>query len=161
ASASDRCLCSSSSMESQFVDCRWLALISRFALKKLRPTGNILLPEAGLPRRRPKVRHSSRRPSDEYDERTLAAGDGSNFEESSTMSPARPMYSAPLPPGYRASGVLLHVTSLPSPYGIGDMGPSAFAWVDRLAAAGQAWWQLLPVGPTGFGDSPYQALSSF
>jgi 4-alpha-glucanotransferase len=62
---------------------------------------------------------------------------------------------------YRASGVLLHVTSLPSPYGIGDMGPAAFAWVDRLHEAGQSWWQALPLGPTGFGDSPYQALSSF
>ena len=70
-------------------------------------------------------------------------------------------FSAPFPPGYRASGVLLHVTSLPSPYGIGDVGPSAFAWVDRLAAAGQAWWQVLPLGPTGYGHSPYQALSSF
>ena len=62
---------------------------------------------------------------------------------------------------YRASGVLLHVTSLPSPYGIGDMGPAAFAWVDRLHEAGQSWWQALPLGPTGYGDSPYQALSSF
>src|SRR5262245_43441652 len=70
-------------------------------------------------------------------------------------------FSAPFPPGYRASGVLLHVTSLPSVYGIGDVGPAAFAWVDRLAAAGQAWWQVLPLGPTGFGHSPYQALSSF
>jgi 4-alpha-glucanotransferase len=77
------------------------------------------------------------------------------------MNSARPGFSAPLPAGYRASGVLLHVTSLPSRYGIGDVGPSAFAWVDQLAAAGQAWWQLLPVGPTGFGNSPYQALSSF
>src|ERR1700747_3383828 len=64
-------------------------------------------------------------------------------------------------PDYRASGVLLHVTSLPSPYGIGDMGPAAFAWVDRLHEAGQSWWQALPLGPTGYGDSPYQALSSF
>jgi 4-alpha-glucanotransferase len=55
----------------------------------------------------------------------------------------------------------LHVTSLPSRYGIGDVGPSAFAWVDRLAAAGQGWWQVLPLGPTGCGHSPYQALSSF
>jgi 4-alpha-glucanotransferase len=70
-------------------------------------------------------------------------------------------YSSPFQPGYRASGVLLHVTSLPSPYGIGDVGPSAFAWVDRLAEAGQSWWQVLPLGPNGFGDSPYQALSSF
>jgi 4-alpha-glucanotransferase len=67
----------------------------------------------------------------------------------------------PFPPGYRASGVLLHVTSLPSPYGIGDLGPAAFAWIDRLHEAGQRWWQALPLGPTGYGDSPYQGLSSF
>jgi 4-alpha-glucanotransferase len=67
----------------------------------------------------------------------------------------------PFPPGYRASGLLLHVTSLPSPYGIGDLGPSAFSWIDRLHDAGQRWWQALPVGPTGYGDSPYQSLSSF
>jgi 4-alpha-glucanotransferase len=70
-------------------------------------------------------------------------------------------FSAPFRSGYRASGVLLHVTSLPSRFGVGDMGPSAFAWVDQLAAAGQCWWQVLPLGPTGFGNSPYQALSSF
>jgi 4-alpha-glucanotransferase len=57
--------------------------------------------------------------------------------------------------------VLLHVTSLPSPYGIGDVGPAAIAWIDRLHDAGQTWWQALPTGPTGFGNSPYQALSSF
>jgi 4-alpha-glucanotransferase len=67
----------------------------------------------------------------------------------------------PFPPGYRASGVQLHVTSLPSPYGIGDLGPAAFAWVDRLHHAGQRWWQALPLGPTGYGDSPYQSLPSF
>jgi len=67
----------------------------------------------------------------------------------------------PFPPEYRASGVLLHVTSLPSAYGIGDLGPPAFAWVDRLHDAGQSWWQPLPLGPTGYGDSPYQSLSSF
>jgi len=67
----------------------------------------------------------------------------------------------PFPPSYRASGLLLHVTSLPSPYGIGDVGPAAVAWVDRLHEAGQGWWQALPLGPTGYGDSPYQALSSF
>jgi 4-alpha-glucanotransferase len=65
------------------------------------------------------------------------------------------------PAGYRASGVLLHVTSLPSPYGIGDVGPAAVAWIDRLHDAGQRWWQALPLGPTGYGDSPYQSLSSF
>src|SRR6201993_2713776 len=67
----------------------------------------------------------------------------------------------PFPPEYRASGVLLHVASLPSPYGIGDMGPAALTWVDLLHEAGQSWWQALPLGPTGYGDSPYQALSSF
>ena len=67
----------------------------------------------------------------------------------------------PFPAGYRASGVLLHVTSLPSPYGIGDVGPAAVAWIDRLHEAGQRWWQALPLGPTGYGDSPYQSLSSF
>ena len=70
-------------------------------------------------------------------------------------------FSASFQPGYRASGVLLHVTSLPSSYGIGDVGPSAYAWVDQLAAAGQSWWQVLPLGPTGFWHSPYQALSAF
>jgi 4-alpha-glucanotransferase len=62
---------------------------------------------------------------------------------------------------YRASGVLLHVTSLPSPYGIGDLGSTAFAWVDRLCEVGQRWWQALPAGPTGYANSPYQSLSSF
>jgi 4-alpha-glucanotransferase len=67
----------------------------------------------------------------------------------------------PFPSAYRASGLLLHVTSLPSPYGIGDLGPAAFSWVDRLHDAGQGWWQSLPLGPTGYGNSPYQSLSSF
>jgi len=67
----------------------------------------------------------------------------------------------PFPPDYRASGVLLHVTSLPSPYGIGDVGATALDWIDRLHEAGQSWWQALPVGPIGYGDSPYQPLSSF
>jgi 4-alpha-glucanotransferase len=73
----------------------------------------------------------------------------------------RPVDPPPFPVGYRASGVLLHVTSLPSRYGIGDLGPGALAWIDRLHDTGQSWWQALPVGPTGYGDSPYQALSSF
>ena len=67
----------------------------------------------------------------------------------------------PFPPGYRASGLLLHVTSLPSPYGIGDLGSAAFCWINRLHDAGQGWWQSLPLGPTGYGNSPYQSLSSF
>jgi 4-alpha-glucanotransferase len=65
------------------------------------------------------------------------------------------------PSAYRASGLLMHVTSLPSPYGIGDLGASAFSWIDRLHDAGQGWWQALPLGPTGYGNSPYQSLSSF
>ena len=65
------------------------------------------------------------------------------------------------PPGYRASGLLLPLTSLPSPYGIGDLGAGAFAWIDCLRNAGQTWWQSLPLGPTGYGNSPYQSLSSF
>ncbi|HUK53415.1 MAG TPA: 4-alpha-glucanotransferase [Candidatus Binatia bacterium] len=79
--------------------------------------------------------------------------------------PTQPVKSSlrvPLfPPDDRASGVLLHITSLPSPYGIGDLGPAAHAWVDRLQEAGQGWWQALPLGPTGFGNSPYQSFSSF
>jgi 4-alpha-glucanotransferase len=67
----------------------------------------------------------------------------------------------PFPPGYRSSGLLLHVTSLPSKYGIGDVGPAALAWIDELRRAGQSWWQSLPLGPTGYGNSPYQPLSSF
>jgi 4-alpha-glucanotransferase len=67
----------------------------------------------------------------------------------------------PFPLEYRASGVLLHVTSLPSAYGIGDLGSAAFSWIDRLRSAGQRWWQVLPLGPTGYGNSPYQSMSSF
>ena len=63
--------------------------------------------------------------------------------------------------GERRSGILLHPTSLPSPYGIGDFGPSAYAFVDFLEHSGQGLWQMLPLGPTGYGDSPYQTLSAF
>lgn len=73
----------------------------------------------------------------------------------------RPLSLPPFPPDYRASGLLLHVTSLPSAYGIGDVGPSAFEWIDRLQEAGQSWWQALPLGPTGYSNSPYQPPSSF
>ena len=73
----------------------------------------------------------------------------------------RPLGLPPFPPDYRASGLLLHVTSLPSPYGIGDLGPAALRWIDRLHEAGQSWWQALPMGPTGYGNSPYQSMSSF
>ena len=67
----------------------------------------------------------------------------------------------PFPPKYRACGLLAHVTSLPSGRSIGDLGPSARQWIDSLRAAGQGWWQALPLGPTGYGNSPYQSLSSF
>ena len=61
----------------------------------------------------------------------------------------------------RASGILLHPTSLPGEYGIGDLGDEAFRFVDFLAASGQTYWQILPLGPTGYGDSPYQCFSAF
>ncbi|CAN5517406.1 4-alpha-glucanotransferase [soil metagenome] len=61
----------------------------------------------------------------------------------------------------RASGILLHPTSLPSNYGIGDFGAEAFRFVDFLERAKQTYWQVLPLGPTGYGDSPYQCFSAF
>lgn len=61
----------------------------------------------------------------------------------------------------RTSGVLMHLTSLPSPHGIGTMGAAARSFVDFLADAGQTYWQLLPICPTSFGDSPYQTFSTF
>ena len=67
----------------------------------------------------------------------------------------------PFPAEYRASGLLLHVSSLPSPYGIGDVGPAARKWINQLHEAGQRCWQALPLGPTGYGNSPYQSQSSF
>src|SRR5579871_2111409 len=60
----------------------------------------------------------------------------------------------------RSSGILLHPTSLPGPYGIGDLGPEARKFVDFLVSAGQTLWQVLPLGPTGYGDSPYQCFSA-
>ena len=61
----------------------------------------------------------------------------------------------------RKSGILMHITSLPGPYGLGTMGKAAYDFVDFLAAAGQSLWQLLPLTPTGYGDSPYQSCSAF
>ena len=61
----------------------------------------------------------------------------------------------------RSAGVLMHVSSLPSNYGIGTFGKEAYAFVDFLKEAGQTYWQMLPLHPIGFGNSPYQALSSF
>ena len=68
----------------------------------------------------------------------------------------------PVPPHpARTAGVLVHPTALPGPYGIGDLGPAARAWIDLLARAGQTWWQVLPLNPPGAGDSPYSAFSAF
>ena len=61
----------------------------------------------------------------------------------------------------RCSGILLHFTSLPGRFGIGDLGPCAYEFADFLAAAGQKLWQVLPLNPTGYGDSPYQCFSAF
>ena len=61
----------------------------------------------------------------------------------------------------RSSGILLHITSLPSQYGIGDLGPESFRFVDFLQKSGQSIWQLLPLGPPAFGDSPYSSYSAF
>jgi 4-alpha-glucanotransferase len=61
----------------------------------------------------------------------------------------------------RASGILLHPTSLPGPFGIGDFGPAAYAFAEFLEAAGQSLWQVLPLGPTGAGNSPYACYSAF
>ena len=61
----------------------------------------------------------------------------------------------------RCSGVVMHPTSLPGRFGIGDLGASAYQFVDFLASAGQSYWQVLPLSPTGYGDSPYQGLSVF
>ena len=61
----------------------------------------------------------------------------------------------------RSSGVLMHITSLPGPYGVGTMGKQAYSFVDFLKSAGQSAWQILPLTPTGYGDSPYQSCSAF
>src|SRR5437764_4550464 len=61
----------------------------------------------------------------------------------------------------RSSGILLHPTSLPGRFGIGDLGGEAYKFADWLAAAGQTYWQIMPLGPTGYGDSPYSSFSAF
>jgi len=61
----------------------------------------------------------------------------------------------------RCSGILLHPTSLPSPFGIGDFVDAAYHFAEQLIGAGQTVWQMLPLGPTGYGDSPYQLFSAF
>ena len=60
----------------------------------------------------------------------------------------------------RSSGILLHITSLPAKHGIGTLGREAYAFADFLASAGQRYWQVLPLGQTGYGDSPYQSFST-
>ena len=61
----------------------------------------------------------------------------------------------------RSSGILLHPTSFPGPYGVGDLGDNAYRFIDFLSASGCKLWQVLPLGPTGYGDSPYQCFSAF
>ena len=61
----------------------------------------------------------------------------------------------------RSSGILMPMSSLPSPYGIGTLGRCAYQFVDFLKASGQKYWQLLPLGPTSYGDSPYQSCSIY
>lgn len=61
----------------------------------------------------------------------------------------------------RKGGILVHPTSFPGPFGIGDLGPAAYRFIDFMVAAKQSLWQVLPIGPTGYGDSPYQSFSSF
>ena len=61
----------------------------------------------------------------------------------------------------RSSGILMPVSSLPSPYGIGTLGKAAYDFVDFLSDANQSWWQMLPLGPPSYGDSPYQSFSTF
>ena len=62
---------------------------------------------------------------------------------------------------HRSAGILLPIASLPSPYGIGTFGKTAFQFIDFLSKAGQKYWQILPLGPISYGDSPYQSFSSF
>ncbi len=71
------------------------------------------------------------------------------------------MSGSAFPFGSRGAGILLHVSSLPSHWGIGDFGPPALAWIDRLANSGIGWWQFLPLGPPGRGNSPYEPFSTF
>jgi 4-alpha-glucanotransferase len=61
----------------------------------------------------------------------------------------------------RSAGVLLHPTSLPGPYGIGDLGETAYSWLEAMTRAKQTWWQILPLNPTGYGDSPYSSYAAF
>ncbi len=71
-----------------------------------------------------------------------------------TKNTAQPLFN-------KDCGLLVHPTSLPNKYGVGDFGPSAIAWLELLAQNGQTVWQILPLNPAGYGDSPYQGLSAF
>lgn len=79
------------------------------------------------------------------------------------MIPTTPnsLYAADLLGSYRYGGILLHPSSLPSKFGIGDLGPNLYRFIDFLHRFGQQLWQILPLGPTGYGDSPYQSFSTF
>src|SRR3972149_3391194 len=70
-------------------------------------------------------------------------------------------YRKPMDLAVRSSGILVHLTSLPGPHGCGDLGPAAYQFADWLAATGQSWWQMLPIGPHGYSPSPYSAGSAF
>lgn len=93
--------------------------------------------------------------------RTGSAGAEGTAPEGRGLQGAPSTSPLPRPMTPRSSGLLLHVTSLPGPFGVGDLGPAAHRFVDYLARAGQALWQVLPLVPTGHGDSPYASPSTF
>jgi len=93
--------------------------------------------------------------------RSSPSTDGDTASTDATAPGAGDLRSEDDPRFPRCSGILAHPTSLPGPYGIGDVGPGARRFVDWLVDAGQSLWQVLPLGPTSFGDSPYQTLSAF
>ena len=91
-----------------------------------------------------------------------AVGSGLASEKSLTLSAnEKPYLLEGEHRNMRESGILCHISSLPSPYGIGALSKEAFEFVDFLKKAGQSFWQILPLGPTGYGDSPYQSFSTF
>ena len=88
--------------------------------------------------------------------------DGALREMLHPQQPSEPVFEEkPVQVRTRASGILLHPTSLPGRFGIGDLGEAAYRFVDFLAASRQRFWQIMPLGPTTYGDSPYQTLSAF
>lgn len=88
----------------------------------------------------------------------MSAAKASVKANSRAAEPSKPLFNWL---DHRAAGVLLHPTSLPSPFGVGTFDESAFAFLEFLKAAGMNYWQVCPLGPTGYGDSPYQCFSSF